>query len=357
MLLFVAAISVALSAPQGAQAAQKDEKPVSLNHVFSKGEKLEYSILSSLHVEMREYGLQTFIPDDMDLNYKFTTEVRDLKADGVAVLHYLRPNMVQVDAATFDKPSKTTVEKINMNYDLTISPINAILDEKDLNPPKKKPAKTGDGGGDGSGLRLFGTHVANRQNPLQAFMGQFVSEVYRLALNVGSMDSALDFSPKLPLDDVKVGDTWKSTVGYQPQKLQGKNGKQAVQRLDYTFTYKGIVTVNGKPYYRVNAALSLNTDLGAFINQLMDAKPEETHLKSAPLTLKQSIDYDLDMATKRTISARSKAEGAFSVNLTDTEEPVEEQKLSGSTEMRLIGVGVATAPKAGTGHAGQSRGH
>ncbi len=332
MILSVLAFSAALLHGPGTAA-------VTLNRVFSKGEKLQYDVKSNLHVEGREYGLQTFIPSDLDLNYKFTQEVKDLKADGIAVVHYLRPTMTQIDGETFDRPSKTTVEKMDLNFDLTVSPINEILEMKDLNPPKKKkpikkPATDPD---DGGGYNFF-MAGRTRQNPLGALMGQFVGELYRLCLNVGSLDSGIDFAPKLPFDEVKEGDTWKKTVGYQPQKLKSKNGKTVVQRLDYTYTYKGIVTVNGKQYYRVNAALDLNTDLANFINDLFDAKPAETHLKSIPLLLKQSIDYNLDMKTKRTVSASATANGGYKVMIIDVpDEAVQEEKMTGTTTLRLIG--------------------
>jgi len=348
-MFLTAALSLALFASQ-------DAKPVTLNRVFTKGEKDAYSVASNLHVEARQYGLQTFIPDDLDLSYKFTSEVKDLKNDGVALIHYLRPNVVEVQEATYDEPAKRTVDKINFNFDLTVSPINVILDQKDLNPPKPPPKKTGggDGGdGDGGGRPFLSLSGAMDQGPLGGMMGTYVDELYRLALNIGDMDSAMDYSPKLPLDDVKVGDTWQKTVSYQPQKLKGKNGKQAVQRLDYTFTYKGIVNDNGKQYYRINAALNLNTDLATFINQLLDAKPSETHLKSIPLKLKQSIDFDLDMATKRTVSAVSKADGGFSFSIIDTDEPILEENITGTTEMHLLSVGTATpAPKVVPKHHG-----
>lgn len=351
MLLPALALSLALISPQ-------DAKPITLSRVFPKGEKLQYTVTSNLHIEAREYGLQTFLPDDLDMNYKFTTEVKELKNDGVAIVHYLRPTITQVDGETADAGSKTTVNKVNMNFDLTVSPINAILDMKDLNPPKpKKPGKTDDGGGDDGGQKLLARRAAGVQGPLGGMLNQFIGELYRLALNIGSMDSALDFSPKLPLDEVKVGDTWKKTVSYQPQTLKGKDGKLAVQRLDYTFTYKGPVTVNGKQFYRVSANLDLKSDIGAFMNQMMGMKPAESHLKSIPLALKQEIDYDLDMATKRTVSAKSKAEGGFSINITDTEEAIQEQKLTGTTDMKLVAVGTATPVKATSGHTGKGSGH
>jgi hypothetical protein len=348
MILSTLAITIAIVSPQDAKTIPVDTKAVSLSRVFPKNEKLVYGITSNLHIETRPYGLQTFLPEDLDLNYKFTTEVKELKADGIALLHYTRPTMVQIAGETYNAPSKTTVEKVDMNYDLTVSPINQILEIKDLNPPKKKTPPKKQGGGDGDAYPQYALRASGRQSPLGGLLNQFIGEVYRLALNVGSMDSALDFSPKLPLDDVKVGETWKTTVSYQPQKLKGKDGKQAVQRLDYTFTYKGVVTVNGKQYQRVNAALDLNTDLGAFVNQVLDAKPEQTGLKDIPLTLKQSIDYDLDMTTKRTMYAKSKAEGGFKINITQIAEPVQEEKLTGSTEMRLLSVTTSAPVKAST---------
>jgi hypothetical protein len=348
MILTALAISVAFISPQ-------DTKPVALSRVFVKGEKLQYAFKSNLHSEDRVYGSQTFLPNDQDLNYKFTTEVKALKADGVAVLHYQRPVVENILGENFTRPSVTLVEKWDWNLDLTVSPINEILDQKDLNPPKKKPAKTGGGDGDGGLRTIFAANSAGKQNPLQELVSQFVDEARRLAMNLGNLDSSLDFSPKLPFEEVKIGDTWKKTISYQPQKLKGKDGKQAVQRLDYTFTYKGVITVNGKQFRRVNAALDLKTDLGDFINQIFGAKPDDTHIKSIPLVLKQSIDYDLDMATNRTVLAKSKAEGGVKLNITDVpDEPYQEEKLTGTTEMRLVGISVVKAAPA-VKHGGQAR--
>jgi hypothetical protein len=348
MILTVLALSLAIAGPQ-------DAKPVTLNRVFTKGEKVQYAVNSNLHTEVRPYGLQTFMPQDMDLNYKFSIEVKDMKADGIAVLHYLRPNLIQVEGETFDTPAKTTVDKLDMNYDLTVSPINKILGEKNLNPPKKKTPKPSGGDDGGGGAKSLGAGrgpaVRRLQNPLGAILGQFINELYRLALNIGPIDSSLDFSPKLPLDDVKVGDTWKETVGYEPQILKGKEGnKQAVQRLDYTFTFLGVANVNGKNYYHINAGLDMKADLGSFINQLVEAKPDQTGLKSIPLNLKQSIDFYLDMATKRTVMAHATADGGFKVNITEIpDEPVHEEKIHGTTDMHIIAMGTATPPKAGHG--------
>lgn len=331
MIVSILALSSALLGVQ-------DTKPVDLHRIYTKGEKSVYQVDSNLMVEDKPYGLATFLPEEMDINYQFTTTVKDLKSDGIAVLDYRRPQMIQVDGENADRPAKTSVEKVNWIMDLTVSPINEVLEIKD-NTPKKPEKKKG-------GSSVAYVYGARGAFQLQALVGQFVSELYRLALNVGSLDSAMDFSPKLPYDDVKEGATWKKTVGYSPQKLKGKDGKNAVQRLDYTYTYKGIVTVNGKKFYRVNAALNLKTDLADYFNQLFNAKPEDTHLKSIPMELTQSIDYNLDLKTRQTMSASSSAEGGFKVWVTDIpSEAVQEQKLHGTTALKLVSTGPAITAK------------
>lgn len=307
----------------------RQDAPVDLSRKFAVGQKWVYEVKSTLHTETRQYPIQTFIPNDQDLQYRFTAEIRSLKADGIAILHYRRPTMTETMGETFNSGPKTEVTKTNFDYDITISPINEILDTKDLSP-KKPPKKDGGGQYRSGPIGVFG-----RGQQIQ--VGQFINELYRLALNVGSLDSAVDFNPKLPFDAVKVGDAWKKTVGYEPQVLKGKEGKSAVQRLDYTFTFKGVATVAGKPYYRVEGALDLKTDLADFINQTMGTTPDESHLKSLPMELKQTINFYLDMKTKQTISAASKAEGGFKINVIDLpDSPAVEQTLKGSTTMKLV---------------------
>ncbi len=322
-LLFVTAASVL---------PQAKDPSVSLGRVFVKNEKLAYEIRSSLHSEHRVRGLQTWIPEDLDLNYDFTTVVEDLKADGIAVVHYQRPVMHEIEGETVDAPPKDNVIQSNIDFRLTVSPLNEILEMKDLTDKGGKPTKKG------GFTSLAPVGVERRQAQLGGLLSQFVSEMYRLSLFAGSFESALDFAPKTPLDEVKVGDSWKRTVGYQPQKLKGKGDKQAVQRLDYTFTYKGIVESDGKKVYRVEGTLDLKTDLGDFVNQLVGMKPEDTGLKKVPLTMKSTIEFDLDLKTKHTILAEAKTESGFGVFVTDfPDEAVQEDKIKAHTTMRLAG--------------------
>ena len=324
-------VLTSIIALSGVLGFQGSAEPVSLGRVFTKNEKLAYSVTSSLNAQSRQRGLQTWIPSDYDMNYDFTEFVEEMKADGIAVLHYQRPVVHQIEGETFNSAPKETDEKVNMNFRLTISPINEILEAKDLNEkPAKAPKKTG------SNVVL--PHAKGKQGSLGGILSQFVGEMFRLSLFTGSFDSALDFAPKTPFDTVKVGETWKRTVGYQPQKLQGKGNKQAVQRLDYTFTYKGVVDSEGKKVYRVEGTLDFKSDLAEFINQLVGMKAEDTGLKKVPLSMKSTILFDLDMKTRHTILAQAKTESGFALYVTDyPDDPVEEENIKARTTLRLVG--------------------
>ncbi len=300
------------------------QSTVSLSHVHHKGEKLNYEVKSHISVEHRQMGLRTFIPEDLDIQYKFSTEVLELKPEGIVDLRYERPTMTEIRGETYESPPKTTIDQINLKYLLTVSPINEILKSKSL-----------DKATDGKKIKhraLIQDQVPQVKVPN---IGRYVQELYRLALFIGSLDSSLDFNPKLPYDPVKVGDTWKRTVGYSPQKV-GNTDRAAVQKVDYIYTFKGLIENQGKKYYRINASINLDTDMAPFINQLFE-KPEESGIKSIKLKMIGSIDFDLDMATNRTVRASADSEGAFSIEATDSpNEAMFEEKLKGHTDLALV---------------------
>jgi hypothetical protein len=266
------------------------------------------------------------MPEDLDINYDFSLVVEQIKADGIAVVRYKRPTMTIIEGETAEAPPKPTTEKVNFDLALTLSPINEIIDVKDLTV-KKAPAKK-------SNKSLV---PAARPTPqeLGGILGQFVNEMYRLALFSGSFDSALDFAPKLRSTKVAVGDTWHKTVGYQPQKLKGKDGKSVVQRLDFTYTYKGLVTVNGKKFQRLEASFDHNTDLGEFLNDTFDVKSEDTGIKKLPMRLKSKVEFNLDPVTHHAVLAEANTEGGYEVYVSEYETPVLEMKLRGTTLMQL----------------------
>ncbi len=319
----LALVANAFSAPPAAQ------KPVTLAHVFKLGQKMHYELKSGLQIQTRQMGLDTFIPEDLDLSYSFSTEVTKLKADGIAVVHYLRPTITQVDGETVDHGPVSHIEKLNQDEMLTVTPVNDIIDHQEVKKSKKNGTGT---------LRLRSNTVLQ----VGGLIGSYVQEIYRLSLFVGAFDTSLDFSPRLPLDEVSVGDTWKRTVGYQPQKLKGKDGKQAVQRLDYTYTYQGTDTWNGRKVYKITASLTLDTDLAEFFNQMMDARPDESGLKTIPLKLQANVDYYLDGVTMHTLAVDARTEGGFKIVLTEAPgQPIVEQTLKGKSTLRLVGVSQA----------------
>lgn len=307
-----------------ASLATVNQETFDISRVFTKGEKLAYSVDANLTIEFRQGALKNFLVQQHAIEYSFTGEVTHMKTDGICQMHYKRPVMIETDFGTdASKPPTRSVEKVNYDLMLDVSPINEVLKLDDLAPPKKQPPKK-DGlyalGGAGSVARLVQT--------------QFQGEVFRLALFVGNMDSSLDLNPKLPFEPVKVGETWKKTVSYQPQVLQGKQ-KSAVQRLDMTYKYEGIVDDdNGKKVHRVTAEIKLDTDVATFLNGVMGAKPEESGLKSMKLKLDSSMTFNLDLKTRKTLMAQAESKGEMNIVLTNNQnEPAQEVKLTGRTTM------------------------
>jgi hypothetical protein len=301
-------------------------KPTTLSRIFQAKQKYTYDVSSHLGLESRPRGMETFMPEDFDLNYSFTAQVVQMKPDGIAVIRYLRPTMTEIQGETWDSPPKTKVEKVNWDFLLTVSPVNQILetvDQKKKKAPVKKPA--------------MWMSPANAQQEGPDPIAQFVGDLYRLSLFVGPVETSLDFSPKLPLTEVVPGDTWKQTVGYQPQKLKGKPG-MAVQRLDYTYTYRGKVTVGGKTFERVVASLQFNSDLADWARQYLGQDDEEPgpKLTRLPLHMHTDIEFNLDPKTFNTISAVAKSEGGFEVYLSDApRNAIYERKLHGKTNLQM----------------------
>lgn len=304
---------------------QQEAPATTLSRVFRAGDVFSYSAQSQLLVEQRQIGLNTFVPQELFLKYGFTARIIALKPEGICQMRYDRPTITQIDGETFASAPRTTVEKVNMKLMLEVSPINEILSIQDLTKtlPKKKPVKL-----------LFSSGGASAQEQYP-FIGQFIGELYRLALFVGSLDSSLDFNPRMPLDPVKPGDTWKRTVGYSPQKLAGEE-KVTPQRLDYTYEYKGRVQSGGRSVERVEATLKLDTDLAQFVNPLLGEHAEEVGLKSVPMKMDAKILFDLDPKTFDTLKAVATSQGSLSISIKQETEPIMEQRLKGETVLTLV---------------------
>lgn len=306
------------------------QEAIILNRVNKGGEIQKYRVLSTLDIEQKTIEMDYFLPDTFDLNYDFSIEVKKEKVDGIVEAIYKRPSMTLVTGATGESPSKKNIEKVDMQFRVDLSPINKLLAVEDIAP--KKPATAATKGG----LRLM--TVPSVVTPAQGdFIGSFISELQRLALFVGSLESSMDFQPKLPLFEVSKGDSWKETVSYSPQKLNNKSGKTVMQRLDYTYVYDGIVDVKGTKVHRITATLNMNADMAQFMKDNMGASEfADSGLKELKFHLKAKIEYDLDLQTRKTQRAVGNSEGGFLIVVTDfPNKPVVEQKLRGHTVMTL----------------------
>ncbi|MFQ3588139.1 MAG: hypothetical protein SNJ76_10835, partial [Fimbriimonadaceae bacterium] len=305
-------------------------EPLEFHRKFQLGERATYEVQATLNSESRRLGTDTWMPEDLDIRYRFSYDVTRMLTDGIAVIRYRRPSITETQGETFERGPISRNIDLNMDLELQVSPINEILQIRDLAP--KAPAQ-------GAGSRpsrwafnpvLSNLGIAQPQNPLGELLGQFVGEIYRLSLFMGSLDSSLDFAPRLSFEEVRPGDSWKRTVGYSPQKLTGRSERMAVQRLDYTFTYKGIVRSNNVDVHRIQATLDHKTDLAEFIHSTFGVKSEQTGLRAIPMEFKATIDYDLELRTHRTLRAVGNTQGGFGVIVNQfPNQPVEEERFKG----------------------------
>ena len=287
-----------------ATSLQTSNPYVDISRVFKAGETSKYAVRSRLQMETRQLGQTVFLPSSVRIDYDFTLNVKQMLDEGFAVHIYRRPTMTITEGETASSPPVKNVEQTNINYEMTLSPANEMTNAK--------------------------------AQDLMSVVGQFTGELQRLALFTGSLDSGMDLSPKLPYDEVRVGDTWKRTVGYSPQRIANSD-KAAVQRLDYTYTYKGIMEVNGQRIHRVQATMSLDSNAAEFVNQSMGMTPGQSGLEAINLKLDATIDFDLDLNTRKTLRALAVSKGGYDVRVAQVPgRPVIEQKLNGRSQLQLM---------------------
>src|SRR5690349_5057948 len=312
--MLAVALALSLSRP---------EPSVELYRQWKANSKLTYEVNSSLQIESRDYTHGIYIPSEQGTKYQYILEVGNVTADGFASVAYKRPTVDMIEGETVDHPPITTTEKVNEHLELTLSPVNAITEIKDLTPKKKE------GTGGGGLLRLLHLSETKLSPEQQDIVGAYVQDLFRLAMFVSSPETSMDFGPSLPLLEVEPGDTWKVTASYQPQKLKDKKGKMAPQRLDYVYMYKGLVDANGKQVHRIAGNLDLDTDIAPFINDLLGATSAQTGLKSLKLKLNAKLEFDLDPQTKNTLAGRGDSSGSIEVQITELTVPYEEANIKG----------------------------
>lgn len=305
--------------------------PIQLQRQWKPSTVLTYEVVSALQVEQRHYMTSIFIPEDLDIKYQFTFEVGDVTPDGFASLTYKRPKIEVVEGETVDSPPVKKTEEVNEHLALTVSPVNAITEIRDLSPKKEERKK--------DGLARFALEhpmlAQQVRNPVEEYVGDF----QRLALFIASPETSMDFGPPLSVFEVEPGDTWDVTATFQPQKLKGKKGKMAPQRIDYRYTYVGLVDSADKKVHRVEGTLALDTDIAPYINDLLGMTPRQSHLTGFKLKLNTKVEFDLDEKTMHTMAARAVATGSMVISVTDVAGvPYVEENLKGRTRMRLVSI-------------------
>lgn len=313
-----------------AVALQSETRAIDISRVFTAGERMSYAVTADLHSEIRGPNSPTFIPEEARYSYTFTKTVQRMLYDGIAEVRYRRPAMTFVAGDTSETAARAEkIRETNWDFLLRVTPINEFVGLRDMTP--KPPARRG-GGSQARGL--MGVPFAQDGLRLLPFVGQFIGELRQLAIFVGPLDNGLDFAPKLPLDPVKPGDTWRRTVGFQPQRLSAAGDDMAVQRVDFVYTYEGVKKVDGRDIHRVTATLKVDSDAAQYVNSLLGMSAEQTGLKAALLKIDGKLTFDLDLKTRRTLSARATTEGSVKLEVTEIEAPVYEERFKGETILR-----------------------
>ena len=306
---------------------------IELGRKFVAGEQLIYLTKAEITDEQRSGDLQTFIPHDESYAYRHTLDVQKVKADGIAEVMYLRPSMSITMGDTAESAAKTTNEKLDWKIQMDISPVNEVLSVKDLTPKKPDAPKKNDGV---KWLRKHGVQGSQADGTAVGLLFAFVDEVQRLAFFIGGFDTSLDISPRMPFEEVKLGDTWQRTVSATPQKLKGQGDKMGVQRLDYTYTYKGLTkSTEGKDVHRIEAVVKLDTDMAEFARQLTGTSKAGTVLKTVPLKFEAKVKYDLDVKTMHLLKAAAESSGSFAIEVKGAPQPLLEDRFRGRTLVKL----------------------
>lgn len=317
----LSAVLLAVSVPAAA--------PVELYRQWKPNTTLTYQVKSFLYTEERNFNTSIYIPQTLDQNYTYTFTVGEVDGEGFASVDYKRPKVEIIEGETAHSAAKTRFEELNEHLVLRLSPVNAITDVKDLTPKKKE----GDGG-----LNLL-TEAVGVAPATQDIIGSFVGDLYRLALFIGNADTSVDFGPRLPLLEVEPGDTWEVTASYQPQKFAGKEGKMASQRVDYLYTYVGVVESEGKKLHRVTATMKFDNDVAPFVNDMLGMTSARSGLRGLRLKFDAKMEFDLDHETKNTLAIRADSTGSMVIEITQIpNQPYVEENIKGRTRLKLVSI-------------------
>lgn len=311
--------------------SQSIEKPVSFQRTFKVGEKSHYKVHATVETEVRAPAQQllTYIPQDSIIFYDYFTKVTKVEA-GNATLRYYRPSVFETDDNGSEDGPITKKVPLEVIMDLTVSPINEILDEKEVSSIKDPQPITVP-----NPNNVMVPGFRQSAGALGLFGGLF-SQLQQISAMIGGPGSGIDLKPELSLDPLSVGSTWQKTVGYQPQQLGGGSTKTAIKRLDVTYTFKGLTTYKGKSYYEIDGSIHLNSDLTNYFRDQYHVTAEQTHVKTIPMNLDTTLKFYLDPQTKQTVLGTVDSTGGMSLTSTDFDQPLVELKIKSNSSLELV---------------------
>ncbi len=283
-------------------------QPVELNRTYKVGDKYVYDFNSKVDIDERQYPSETFFPSSQKINYTFNLQTEALAPDGAANLKFKRTGINIRYSETFDEPPKAETVKTDELLLITFSRANQIIGLKDESP--KKPES-------GGGLYAFGNGLIPSVSLVQIPLGQFFGEFIRFAGFV----NFFDFGPNLPTKAVKIGDTWKETKGYSPKTIVAgaDAGKSLMGRIDYLYTYKGIVDKDGKKYELIEGKLVQDADIAPYVSSMMGVSAARSPLKEAKIKFDGTVNYYLDAKTLETVLITATSDGYCNLVLKELE--------------------------------------
>lgn len=291
---------------------------VTLARIYAVNQKSTYAFSSRLDLESRKYPIETFFPVRYLTNYTFTSDVENLKPDGVADLRFKRPKIkFDQSESPWGAAEKETIE-VNENILFTMSRSNQVLTMKDETPPRE--GKKGGG--------TFWMRATALPAMLQLeIVGNYVQQIVQLAGFVNFFDRG----PILPARPIAVGETWKETTAYAPITIKAgaDKGKNLVARLDYVYTYKGQSEWDGKPVTWIQGRLVQDTDAAAYVAELYGYEPAAFPVTSIKLKLDMTVDYYLDPTNLWPLRVVGKSNGEASITVRRISGPVEEIRVKG----------------------------
>lgn len=298
-------------------------EPVQLARVLKPGTTYKYRVVNQLISDERNLMVDTFIPSTSGLEYDIELTIEKELVDGIVEARYQRKNFVAIEGETTERDEVRTPIKPGWDLRIQLSPLNKVLDIKDLTPPRKPARWTSEGAP---------VAMTVRQDPIAGF----ISQIYQLAQMIGPLDGSIDFSPQFPVRPVRPGDTWKVTAGFSPQVLKSdKNKRIAVQRADYTYTYRGLSEFNGKPAHKIESELKIDTDLVDFFAQ--DAPVVREIYTKIPMNLTAKIVFHVDTVSMHTLDGQMTATGGYQIFATEfPDRAIQEGKLDSRIRLQLV---------------------